>query len=106
MIAKEVADLVEPVLDQMGFELLDVEYLSYQGRWVLRLYIDQEGGITVDDCARVSRELAGLDTQRAEEEFLQFAQSSEANDEFDALIGLATQEDDAAPDERTRIPEE
>lgn len=60
MIAKEVADLVEPVLDQMGFELLDVEYLSYQGRWVLRLYIDQEGGITVDDCARVSRELGDL----------------------------------------------
>ena len=39
---------------------MDVEYLSYQGRWVLRLTIDKEGGVTIDDCARVSRELGDL----------------------------------------------
>ncbi len=56
--------------------------------------------------ARVSREMAGLDTKRAEEEFLQFAQESEANDEFDALIGLSAQdESDSAPPEQTKIPE-
>ncbi|MFH1125163.1 MAG: ribosome maturation factor RimP, partial [Pseudomonadota bacterium] len=43
MITKEVADLVEPILEEMGFEMVDVEYLSYQGRWVLRLTIDKEG---------------------------------------------------------------
>ncbi|MFH1122545.1 MAG: ribosome maturation factor RimP, partial [Pseudomonadota bacterium] len=60
MITKEVADLVEPILEEMGFEMVDVEYLSYQGRWVLRLTIDKEGGVTIDDCARVSRELGDL----------------------------------------------
>lgn len=58
--------------------------------------------------ARMSREMAGLDTKRAEEEFMQFAQASEANDEFDQLIGLAAKaestEETPAP-ERTSIPE-
>lgn len=57
--------------------------------------------------ARISRELAGLDTKRAEEEFLEFAQASEADDEFDALIGLTSKEQDvpSAPEEQTKIPE-
>ncbi|MFV1964194.1 MAG: PspA/IM30 family protein [Pirellulaceae bacterium] len=54
--------------------------------------------------ARVSRELAGLDARQAEEEFLQFATESEADDEFDALIGLTTK-DDGETGEQTRIPE-
>jgi ribosome maturation factor RimP len=44
----------------MGFELVDVEYLSMHGRWVLRLTIDKEGGVTLDDCAGVSGELGDL----------------------------------------------
>jgi len=56
--------------------------------------------------ARMSREMAGLDTKRAEEEFLEFATHSEANDEFDALIGLAAKEEGApAAAEQTKIPE-
>jgi chromosome segregation ATPase len=56
--------------------------------------------------ARVSRELAGMDTQRAEAEFLEYAQASDADDEFDALIGLAKKEK-AAPvsSKDTPIPE-
>lgn len=55
--------------------------------------------------ARVSRELAGMDTKRAEAEFLEYAQTSEADDEFDALIGL-TQSESPAPEQReTKIPE-
>jgi ribosome maturation factor RimP len=60
MITKQLADLIEPVLEEMGFELVDAEYLSYKGKWVLRLYIDTEGGVTLDDCARVSGELGDL----------------------------------------------
>ncbi|UCF56920.1 MAG: ribosome maturation factor RimP [Deltaproteobacteria bacterium] len=60
LVTKQVADLVEPILDEMGFELVDVEYLSKYGRWVLRLYIDKEGGVTIDDCARVSGEIGDL----------------------------------------------
>ncbi len=59
-IAKQVSDLVEPILGEMGFELVDVQYLTKYGRWVLRLYIDTEGGVTIDDCARVSREIGDL----------------------------------------------
>ena len=58
--------------------------------------------------ARVSRELAGLDTKQAEAEFMDFASSTQANDEFDALIGLVNEppETDSAGPETTRIPEE
>ena len=59
-ITKAITDLVEPVLDDMGYELVDVAYLSKYGRWVLRLTIDKEGGVTIDDCARVSGELGDL----------------------------------------------
>jgi ribosome maturation factor RimP len=58
--AREVASLVEPILQDMALELVDVEFLHSQGKWVLRLTIDREGGVTVDDCARVSRELGDL----------------------------------------------
>ncbi len=56
--------------------------------------------------ARISRELAGMDTKRAEAEFLEYAQTSEADDEFDALIGLSKKEaaqPETQPD--TKIPE-
>jgi ribosome maturation factor RimP len=59
-IIKLVIELVEPILQDLGFELVDVEYVVNQGRWVLRLYIDKEGGVTLDDCARISSELDDL----------------------------------------------
>jgi ribosome maturation factor RimP len=60
IVINQVADLVEPILGEMGFELVDVEYLSKHGRWVLRLYVDKEGGVTIDDCARLSGEIGDL----------------------------------------------
>ncbi|MFC1534819.1 ribosome maturation factor RimP [Thermodesulfobacteriota bacterium] len=60
LIIKQISDLVEQILDEIGFELVDVEYLSKHGRWVLRIYIDKDGGVTIDDCARVSGELGDL----------------------------------------------
>lgn len=59
-LTKKVANLVDPILGELGFELVDVEYLSKHGRWVLRLFIDKEGGVTIDDCALVSREIGDL----------------------------------------------
>lgn len=55
-----MAALVEPILEDMAIELVDVEFLHSHGKWVLRLTIDKEGGVTIDDCARVSRELGDL----------------------------------------------
>lgn len=47
--------LAEPIVSSFGFELVDVEYVKEAGTWYLRLYIDKEGGITIDDCETVSR---------------------------------------------------
>ena len=58
--AREVSRFIEPILEDMGFELVDVEYLSEGGRWILRIYADREGGITLDDCAGISREISDL----------------------------------------------
>lgn len=58
--------------------------------------------------ARVSRELAGVDAQRSEQEFLEYASQSTADSEFEALIGLTKETESSAEDEpaqRTQIPE-
>ena len=50
-------ELITPILDLMNFELVDVEYVKEGGTWYLRAYIDKEGGITVNDCEAVAREM-------------------------------------------------
>lgn len=49
--------LVTPIIDQRGFELVDVEYVKEGSNYYLRVYADKEGGITIDDCVEISREL-------------------------------------------------
>jgi ribosome maturation factor RimP len=49
--------LILPILNKNQFELVDVEYVKEGGSWYLRVYIDKEGGITVDDCEAVAREM-------------------------------------------------
>ena len=49
--------LILPILDRMQFELVDVEYVKEGGIYYLRAYIDKEGGITVNDCEAVAREM-------------------------------------------------
>ena len=46
--------LVMPLIEENGFELVDVEYVKEAGNYYLRVYIDKEGGITVDDCEVIS----------------------------------------------------
>ena len=59
-ITKKVVDLIEPVLQDMDIEIVDVEYLRERGRWVLRLFIDKEVGVSLDDCVAVNREIGDL----------------------------------------------
>jgi ribosome maturation factor RimP len=60
MLNAELSRLLEPGVRALGFELVDVE-LSGQGHHaVLRVYIDGPEGVTVDDCADVSRQLSGI----------------------------------------------
>lgn len=49
--------LILPILERMNFELVDVEYVKEGGMFYLRAYIDKEGGITVNDCEAVAREM-------------------------------------------------
>ena len=49
--------LVLPIMEENQFELVDVEYVKEGANWYLRVYVDKEGGIAIDDCVLVSREL-------------------------------------------------
>ena len=55
---QKTEELVLPVIEENDFELVDVEYVKEVGTWYLRVYIDKEGGITVDDCEIVNRYLS------------------------------------------------
>ena len=52
---KKAEELLTPIVEGYGFELVDVEYVKEAGNWYLRGYIDKPGGITVNDCEAVSR---------------------------------------------------
>ena len=49
--------LILPIVERMEFELVDVEYVKEGSTWYLRAYIDKPGGITVNDCEAVAREM-------------------------------------------------
>lgn len=53
-----VQDLVMPIIKKNDFELVDVEYVKEAGTFYLRIFIDKDGGITIDDCEKVSREFS------------------------------------------------
>ncbi len=55
---QKAEELVMPIVEKYGFELVDVEYVKEGGNFYLRAYVDKPGGITVDDCETVSREFS------------------------------------------------
>ena len=59
-VTARVAEMVEPVLSASGIELVDIEYLSEGGHMVLRIFIDTESGITMNEIGSVSREISTL----------------------------------------------
>ncbi len=54
---QKTEELLLPILNKYHFELIDVEYVREGSTWFLRAYIDKEGGITVNDCEDVAREM-------------------------------------------------
>ena len=56
-ITEKVFALAKPVVEEEGCSLWDVEYLREAGTWYLRIYIDKEGGVSIDDCERISHRL-------------------------------------------------
>lgn len=59
-VIDSVREILDPLLLGYGFELVDIEYRREGRGWVLRIYIDKDGGVSVEDCARISRELGTL----------------------------------------------
>lgn len=57
---QQTEELLLPIIESHGFELVDVEYVKEAGTWYLRAYIDKPGGITVDDCEVVSRAFSDI----------------------------------------------
>lgn len=51
-------ELITPIVDEKGFELVDVEYVKEGSNWYLRAYVDKPGGITINDLEAVSRKLS------------------------------------------------
>ncbi|MBO5556453.1 MAG: ribosome maturation factor RimP [Oscillospiraceae bacterium] len=59
-VTERVFALAKPVVEDEGCSLWDVEYIREAGTWYLRVYIDKEGGVSIDDCERISRRLDPL----------------------------------------------
>lgn len=60
----KVLPILTPILAESGLELVDLEFVKEGVNWYLRVYIDKDGGVTIDDCERVSRALeARLDEE-------------------------------------------
>ena len=60
MLQDQIEQLLQPTIESMGYELWGCEYLAQGRHSLLRVYIDKEGGIGVDDCERVSRQVSSL----------------------------------------------
>ncbi len=57
---KNVYDMVLPIIEELGYELYDVEYVKEGKDYFLRIYIDAEKGIDLDDCEKVSNAIDGI----------------------------------------------
>ncbi len=56
----ELIELLEPVVKALGYEMLGIEYFKQKDGSLLRLYIDSDAGITLEDCTRVNHQVIGV----------------------------------------------
>lgn len=59
-VIDDVREILDPLIQEEGLELVDIEYRREGRGKVLRIYIDKEGGVTIGDCTKISRELGVL----------------------------------------------
>lgn len=59
-LQNRLVELLEPLVENLGYELVLLEYNAHRGSALLRLFIDAVGGVTLGDCEKVSREVEGL----------------------------------------------
>lgn len=56
---EHLVDLIEPIVEGLGYECVGIEYNPHPTHGMLRVYIDSENGILLDDCTKVSHQLSG-----------------------------------------------
>lgn len=56
-LVEKIEAIATPVVTQNGMELVDLQFVHENGSWVLRFFLDKPGGITLDDCARMSQHI-------------------------------------------------
>jgi ribosome maturation factor RimP len=56
----KIRELIEPVLEDEDMELVDVECLRMKTRWIVRIFMDKEGGVTLDDCTEISHQVGDI----------------------------------------------
>jgi ribosome maturation factor RimP len=59
-VKEKIRQLAEPVIVSEGMELIHLECIKMHTRWIIRLFLDKESGITLDDCANISNQLGDL----------------------------------------------
>ena len=57
---EKIRQLIEPVIESEGMEIVDLECLKMKFRWLVRIYIDKEGGVTIDDCSEISKQAGDI----------------------------------------------
>ncbi len=57
-VAEQTEELVQPILDELSLELVDVVFEKEGPNWFLRVYIDKEGGVDIEECGQVSEQLS------------------------------------------------
>ncbi len=59
-LKEKIWQLAGPVATSEGMELIHVECLKMHARWIVRLFLDKDGGVTIDDCTSISNQLGDL----------------------------------------------
>lgn len=59
-LEKQLTEMLEPAVSALGYELVGLEFIRAGQNSTLRIYIDHENGITVDDCAEVSHQVSAV----------------------------------------------
>jgi len=59
-LREDIWRLAEPVIESEGLELVQVECLRMKTRWLIRIYMDRERGVTLDDCSEISNQLGDI----------------------------------------------
>jgi len=57
---KKITELIVPVIESENMELVEIECLKMKTRWMIKIFMDKEGGVTLNDCARISHELGDI----------------------------------------------